>query len=167
MEKRRPSIISLYVGIAIIAVIIVLVVIISINSLKGRNEQTTSKLEKIDSIAGEENIIVDEEGNKSNSSSTLLASREVDGFVFDSFEIKTVSGVSTIYFEIYNPDEEDKKLGEYELKVLDSAGNSIGRVTDNAGIIEGKSRKEVALDLKGDIANLTDIKIKKIVYEKM
>lgn len=167
MEKRRPSIFSLYFLIGIIVVVVILITVIVTNSIKNEKKEDISKLDKIDSISGEENIVVDEEGNKSNSSSILLSAREVDGFVFDNFEIVTTSGVSTISFEIYNPSEEDKELGEYELKILDASNNSIGRLTDSTGIIEGKSRREVSLDIKGDIANLTDIKIKKIIYENM
>lgn len=166
MEKRRPSIITVYIGIVIVVLIIAIILIVS-GLKKGKKSDETSKMDRIKSIAGEENIVVDSEGNKLNSSSNMLSSREVDGFVFDNFDISTSSGISTISFEIYNPNEEDMKLGEYELKVLDGAGNTIGRITDNAGTIDGLSRKEVSLNIKGDIANLTDIEIKKIIYENM
>ncbi len=164
---KRPSVFTMYIIIGVIIILIAVITILFIGHGGEKRTEELSGIDKVKSISGEENVEVDADGNKINSSSQILSRREVDGFIFDSFNVSTNSGISTITFEIYNPDSEDKELGEYEIKIVDSNGNMIGRLTDNAGVIEGLSRKEVSLQVKGDIANLTDLQIRKIVYENM
>ncbi len=166
MKLKRPSIFSIVIIAAIVVTIIALVIMIvsTITSGKGIIDED---IDKVDSISGNKNISVDEDGNKINISNDMLRKRESDGFVFDSFDITTKNGVSTIGFEIYNPSEEDRELGKYELKIIDEYGNVIGRVVDDAGVVSGLSRREVSLNVKGDIANLADIQISKIISKEV
>lgn len=166
MELKRPSMFTIYIGIGII-ILVIIIVSIFVGVSKKTVENVDSDMNNIDSIAGEENVLIDEEGNKINTSNNTLSKKEVDGFIFDSFDISTSNGISTITFEIYNPSNEDKKLGEYQLEILDNTNSVIGRITDNVDIVESLSRKEVSLQLKGDIANLNDIRISKIVYKQI
>ena len=124
MKLKRPSIFSIVIIAAILVIIIALVIMIvsTITSGKGTIDED---IDKVDSISGNKNISVDEDGNKINISNDMLRKRESDGFVFDSFDITTKNGVSTIGFEIYNPSEEDRELGKYELKIIDEYGNVI------------------------------------------
>ncbi len=164
-EFKRPSMFTIYIIIAIILVTISIVsIFINVSVSKKRNKDTVD-LDNIDSIAGEENVLTDGTGNKINSSNKTVFRKEVDGFVFDSFNISSSEGVSTVTFEIYNPSSEEKTLGEYELKVMDENSDVIGRITDNAGTMEPLARREVSLQIKGDISNLTDIQVNKIVYK--
>lgn len=166
MNFKRPSLFSVLIvsGVAFLILALILGIVKYSSSSKENNEQT---MNKIDSISGEENIVLDSEGNRINSATNVLSQKEVDSFIFDSFDIITKSGITTLTFEIYNPDENDKRLGEYELKILDELGNTVGRIVDNADVLEGLQRKEVSLELKGDISNLSDIQISKIVYEEI
>ena len=166
MKCKRPSLFSVLVCLGVVLVGLVIIFVVMSSTSKKLNEDE-SEMSRIDSIEGDQNVVLDSDGNKVNSSKDTLSQKTVDGFIFDSFEISFKSGVSTITFEIYNPENEDKNLGEYELKVLDEYDNIVGRVVDNAGIIEGLQRKEVSLQLKGDISNLENIQINKIVYEEI
>ena len=166
LDFKRPSTITILLGVGIVALIVV-IVILCINIFSSKNVSKEVEMNKIESIAGDENVLLDEEGNKINSSNSTLGAKEVDGFIFDSFEISTNSGITTVSFEIYNPDDEDRFLGEYELKVLGEDGSIVGRITDNAGTIEGLVRKDVTLQLKGDISNLSEVRVNKIVYQQM
>lgn len=166
MKFKRPSLFSVLIFLCAILVVAIIIFII-VNSTSQKINENESEMSRIDSIEGDQNIVLDSDGNKVNSSKETLSQKNVDGFIFDSFEISFKSGVSTITFEIYNPENDDKNLGEYELKVLDEYDNVVGRVVDNAGIIEGLQRKEISLQLKGDISNLANIQINKIVYEEI
>lgn len=167
MNLKRPSMFTMFITIGIILVVtVIIIVIINLSGNKSGN-YVSDNMEKIDSIEGENNILVDSDGNKSNISNKLLSKRDVDGFIFDSFDISTNKGVSTISFEIYNSKDEERNLGEYELKVLDEYQNVIGRIVDNAGVMQALSRIEVSLSLKGDIANLSDIQVTKVIYEEI
>lgn len=166
MKFKRPSLFSVLICLGVVLVVLIIIFVIMSSTSKKINGDE-SEMSKIDSIEGDQNVVLDSDGNKVNSSKETLSQKNVDGFIFDSFEICFKSGVSTITFEIYNPENEDKNLGEYELKVLDEYDNIVGRVVDNAGIIEGLQRKEVSLQLKGDISNLENIQINKIVYEEI
>ena len=164
-EFKRPSMFTIYIIVAIILVTISIVSIFINVSVNKKREKATTDLENVDSIAGEENVVTDGSGNKINSSNKTVFKKDVDGFVFDSFDIKSADAISTVTFEIYNPSNEEKTLGEYELKVLNENSDIIGRITDNAGTFEPLARREVSLQIKGDISNLTDIQINKIVYK--
>lgn len=166
MNLKRPSMFSMFVILGIVAVVII-IVILALNISRVNIISSEDDIEKIDSIEGNRNIAIDTDGEKSNISNEMLNKREVDGFIFDTFDITTKGGVSTISFEIYNPSNDDRELGEYELKVIDEYNNVIGRVVDNVGTLTGLSRREVSLNLKGDIANLTDIQISKIVHKEI
>lgn len=166
MKFKRPSLFSVLICLGVVLVVLIIIFVIMSSTSKKINGDE-SEMSRIDSIEGDQNVVLDSDGNKVNSSKETLSQKTVDGFIFDSFEISFKSGVSTITFEIYNPESEDKNLGEYELKVLDEYDNIVGRVVDNAGIIEGLQRKEVSLQLKGDISNLENIQINKIVYEEI
>ena len=164
-EFKRPSMFTIYIIIAIILVVISIVSIFINVSVNNERKAKGIDLENVDSIAGEENVLTDGTGVKVNSSNKTVLRKEVDGFVFDSFDISSAEGISTVTFEIYNPASEEKTLGEYELKVLNENSDIIGRITDNAGTFDPLTRREVSLQIKGDISNLTDIQINKIVYK--
>lgn len=166
MEFKRPSMFSIIITIGIVLSVISVVLIIVTTVSKDSGSKSID-IEKINSISGDENVVIDSDGSRINSSNSILSQKNVDGFIFDSFDVSTNNGISTLTFEIYNPEDKDRELGEYELKVLDEYSNVIGRITDNAETIEGLSRKTISLQIKGDIANLTDIQINKIVYEKI
>lgn len=166
MELKRPSMFTIFITLGIVFIVLAIVAIV-ITTVSNDSGSESIDMEKIASISGEENVVIDSDGNRINSSKGILSQKNVDGFIFDSFDVSTNEGISTLTFEIYNPEEEDRELGEYELKVLDAYSNVIGRITDNAETIEGLSRKPVSLQLKGDISNLTDLQISKIVYKKI
>ena len=166
MELKRPSMFTILITLGVVLVLFAIVMII-VTTVSKDSGSTSLSMDKIASISGEENVVIDSDGNRINSSKGILSQKSVDGFIFDSLDVSTNDGISTLTFEIYNPNSEDKKLGEYELKILDQYSNIIGRITDNAETIEGLSRKQVSLQIKGDIANLTDIQISKIVYKQI
>ncbi len=171
MEKKRPSLISI-IAILVIAILIVLIIVFTIKALTNGNQQnqsknTITKDKVLNSIEGEQNCVVENDGRKINSSVELQTNKRVDDFIIESFEVSSLNNFTTITFDIYNTKNEDLEFGKYVLKIFDDSMNIVDTINDEVGIIEGLTRKTVSLKLEGDVANLFDIQVEKVISVKI
>ena len=164
---KRPSLISMII-IAVMAIAVVGIVILIVQAAIGGNNtivqaQGNNSSISISSIEGDTNCTIERDGRRINNSSELNKDKNVDNFVFESFEVSSINNITTITFEIYNTSDKEEKLGKYELKVLDDTYSIVGTINDEIDSINANSRKKVSIKVNGDIANLFDIQVNKTV----
>ena len=164
---KRPSLISMII-IAVMAIAVVGIVILIVQAAIGGNNtivqaQGNNSSISISSIEGDTNCTIERDGRRVNNSSELHKDKNVDNFVFESFEVSSINNITTITFEIYNTSDKEEKLGKYELKVLDDTYSIVGTINDEIDSINANSRKKVSIKVNGDIANLFDIQVNKTV----
>ena len=164
---KRPSLISMII-IAVMAIAVVGIVILIVKAAIGGNNtivraQGNNSSISISSIEGDTNCTIERDGRRVNNSSELHKDKNVDNFVFESFEVSSINNITTITFEIYNTSDKEEKLGKYELKVLDDTYSIVGTINDEIDSINANSRKKVSIKVNGDIANLFDIQVNKTV----
>ena len=160
LKFGRVSIISLVIIIVIAVCVVALIGIIIFNSFKITDNASK---DYANDILGEENIEYDNNA-KVNNSDLLIENKYLDNFIFSNYYIYSVDGNTRIEYDITNDSDKRMELDEYVMEIY-SGEKKVGQVTCKGTTLAAKQTKTLNVVIKADVANLSNIMLKKI-YNK-
>jgi len=161
-DKKRLTLARLVIGGIIFIVIIAVVVILMIKMGNKTQEDTTPEENQIVmhvvDIEGEENVKIDENEVKVNTSEQVKEEQNINGIVISNASIKYENGVSTIKADITNNTGKDiKELGIIKIKVKDSTGRVAREVSTYVMDIAKGETKAINANITSEIVNAQDL----------
>ena len=131
-----------------IVILIIVIAIVIINSNKNVNNV-------IDNVVPNktENTVVNNNGEKINTSSKLKESKNVNGLYIDKIELKNVSNRTTFTADITNKTTEVTKGKLYDIVFIDKTGKQIGSMGLYIRAIEPNKTISIEASIEMDVTD--------------
>lgn len=143
--------------ILLIIILVAIVVAIFINSNNKKNSNTSN------SNSNEQFASISENGKKTNNSSKIKETKNVENLEFSNIKITSINNQTTVTADVKNPTKDTIKGFYFKLKAVDSSGNVLAEsegLLDS--VINAKSSSSLEVKTSKDFANCYDIQIEKI-----
>lgn len=158
MENKKTKLVIIIVTILLIACI---GVICYFQLKNGKNRTNENPLSTVD-IKGTENVKVNSDGVKENTSSELKKEQNLDEIKIKDTRIRYENGISILEAEITNDTEEDiEEVGVIKINIKDAEGNIVRVISTHVMELQKGETKTISASVISDMVNATSVEYTK------
>lgn len=166
MKAKKSSVTPAQVVIGVVVLICIIFVSVFISKNKS-NEATIIDEDKnqtqpenyyVVDIEGNENVKVNSDGVRENTSSKVKQEQDVDGIKISNASITCVNGISTIQADITNKTGKDiEEVGVINIKIKDNNGTAVREISTYIMDLANEETKQINASVTSDIVNATEV----------
>lgn len=171
MKRKKKGITPGQLVIGVVAIICIICIVFAVIKNKNNNNEnnnggTIANGDTVDEstssyvvdLEGEENVKVNENGVKENTSESIKAEQDLDGIKISNADITYENGVSTIKADIKNDTGKDiEEVGVINIKIKDSEGTVVREMSTYIMGLDVGETKEIDASVTSEIVNATEI----------
>ena len=171
MSKGNKKIIVIISIILVVIIVLGLYILFSVKNKKVNNVSDNIYNKEIylnvtlPNISGNENLLKDEFGKKTNISEKIKENKKWMNLDFSDFNIYALNSKNTfIIFKFINNNNMIIETGKFQLQLKDNSGNVVSVVNFDEIVLPSGGSIDVTVDVTGDVANVKDITVDEINY---